>query len=38
MARVSPVPTGAVLLGVAGLIPFVGFAALAVSGSDGGLG
>ncbi|MGU3537150.1 DUF3429 domain-containing protein [Methylobacterium sp. A54F] len=38
MARVNPVPMGAVLLGVAGLIPFLGFAALAISGSDGGLG
>lgn len=38
MARLTTVPVGAVLLGVAGLIPFLGFAALAVSGSDGGLG
>ncbi|GEP04589.1 DUF3429 domain-containing protein [Methylobacterium oxalidis] len=38
MPRVTPVPVGAVILGVAGLIPFLGFAALAVSGSDGGLG
>ncbi|GBU16118.1 MULTISPECIES: DUF3429 domain-containing protein [Methylobacterium] len=37
MARGSPVPVSAVLLGIAGLIPFLGFAALAVSGSDGGL-
>jgi len=38
MARGSQVPVGAVLLGIAGLVPFIGFAALAVSGSDGGLG
>lgn len=38
MARLTPVPMGAVLLGIAGLIPFLGFAALAVSGYDGGLG
>ncbi|GJE55608.1 MULTISPECIES: DUF3429 domain-containing protein [Methylobacterium] len=38
MARLTPVPVGAVMLGIAGLIPFLGFAALAVSGSDGGLG
>lgn len=38
MARGSQVPVGAVLLGIAGLVPFLGFAALAVSGSDGGLG
>lgn len=38
MARSNPMPMGAVILGVAGLIPFLGFAALAVSGSDGGLG
>lgn len=38
MARSNPVPMGAIILGVAGLIPFLGFAALAVSGSDGGLG
>ena len=37
MARLTTVPIGAVLLGVAGLIPFLGFAALAVSGTDGGL-
>lgn len=38
MARLTTVPMGAVILGVAGLIPFLGFAALAVSGTDGGLG
>ena len=38
MARLNPMPMGAVLLGIAGLVPFLGFAALAVSGSDGGLG
>ncbi len=38
MARLNPMPMGAILLGIAGLIPFLGFAALAVSGSDGGLG
>lgn len=38
MPRGSQVPVGAVLLGVAGLVPFVGFSVLAVSGSDGGLG
>ncbi|SFL78257.1 DUF3429 domain-containing protein [Methylorubrum salsuginis] len=38
MARLTTVPTSAVLLGIAGLIPFIGFAALSVSGSDGGLG
>jgi hypothetical protein len=38
MARLNPAPIGAVVLGVAGLIPFLGFAALAVSGTDGGLG
>ena len=32
MARRNPVPIGAIVLGVAGLIPFLGFAALAVSG------
>jgi hypothetical protein len=32
------VPISAVILGIAGLIPFLGFAALAVSGTDGGLG
>lgn len=37
MARVTTVPWGAVLLGIAGLIPFLGFAALSVSGTDGGL-
>jgi hypothetical protein len=29
---------GAIILGSAGLVPFLGFAALAVAGSDGGLG
>ena len=38
MTRLTTVPLGAVLLGVAGLVPFLGFAALAVSGFDGGLG
>lgn len=38
MSRVSPVPPLALVLGVAGLIPFIGFAALAISGNDGGLG
>lgn len=38
MARLTTVPVGAVILGIAGLVPFLGFAALAVSGSDGGLG
>ena len=38
MARLTTVPLGAVFLGVAGLVPFLGFAALAVSGFDGGLG
>ncbi|MCE4225718.1 DUF3429 domain-containing protein [Methylobacterium sp. C25] len=38
MARMTTVPIGAVILGVAGLIPFLGFAALSISGSDGGLG
>lgn len=38
MGRLSAVPLSAIILGIAGLIPFVGFAALAVSGSDGGLG
>ncbi|GJE59477.1 DUF3429 domain-containing protein [Methylobacterium trifolii] len=38
MARLNPVPISAVVLGVAGLIPFLGFAALAVTGSDGGIG
>lgn len=38
MARVTPVSMGAVMLGIGGLIPFLGFAALAVTGSDGGLG
>ncbi|MCC0805849.1 DUF3429 domain-containing protein [Methylobacterium sp. W2] len=38
MARVTPIPTSALVLGVAGLIPFLGFAVLSLSGSDGGLG
>lgn len=38
MASLSNVPLSAVILGLAGLIPFLGFAALAVSGTDGGLG
>jgi len=38
MALRNTVPIGALLLGIAGLIPFLGFAALAVSGSDGGFG
>ena len=38
MTRLTTVPLGAVFLGVAGLVPFLGFAALAVSGYDGGLG
>lgn len=38
MARVTPIPTSALVLGVAGLIPFLGFAFLSLSGSDGGLG
>ncbi|GJD79294.1 DUF3429 domain-containing protein [Methylobacterium gregans] len=38
MARLNPVPMGAVILGVAGLVPFLGFAALSVAGNDGGLG
>ncbi len=38
MARLNPVPMGAVILGVAGLIPFLGFAALSIGGNDGGLG
>ncbi|MFC6788297.1 DUF3429 domain-containing protein [Methylobacterium komagatae] len=38
MPRLPAVPMSAIVLGVAGLIPFLGFAALAVSGSDGGLG
>ena len=37
MARRNQVPISAIVLGVAGLIPFLGFAALAVSGTDGGL-
>ena len=37
MAHRNSVPLGAIVLGVAGLIPFLGFAALAVSGTDGGL-
>jgi hypothetical protein len=38
MGRLNTVPASAVLLGIAGLIPFVGFAALSVSGTDVGLG
>lgn len=38
MGRLTTVPASAVLLGIAGLIPFVGFAALSVSGTDVGLG
>ncbi|MGV7032658.1 DUF3429 domain-containing protein [Methylobacterium symbioticum] len=38
MARLNPMPMGAIILGIAGLVPFLGFAALAVAGSDGGLG
>jgi hypothetical protein len=38
MARVTTVPPAALILGIAGLIPFLGFALLAYSGSDGGLG
>lgn len=38
MARLNPMPMGAIILGVAGLVPFLGFAALSVAGSDGGLG
>lgn len=35
MARQIKVPVGAVLLGIAGLIPFLGFAALALGEADG---
>ncbi len=35
MARVTTVPPAALILGIAGLIPFLGFALLSVSGSDG---
>ncbi len=38
MVSSRPVPILAVLLGLGGLIPFIGFAVLAVSGNDGGLG
>ncbi len=38
MRRLSTPPMSAMVLGVAGLIPFLGFAALAVSGYDGGFG
>ena len=38
MARLNPMPLGAILLGIAGLVPFLGFAALSVAGTDGGLG
>ncbi|KQP50424.1 DUF3429 domain-containing protein [Methylobacterium sp. Leaf108] len=34
----KPVPLIAVVLGLGGLIPFIGFAALSLSGNDGGLG
>lgn len=34
----KPVPLVAVILGIGGLIPFLGFAVLSISGSDGGLG
>jgi hypothetical protein len=37
MARATSVPPLAVILGIAGLIPFIGFAFLAISGNDGGL-
>ncbi len=37
MARVTSVPPVALILGIAGLIPFLGFAFLSISGSDGGL-
>ena len=36
MTRLNPVPISALVLGIAGLIPFLGFAALAVTGYDGG--
>jgi hypothetical protein len=38
MANLTSVPRSAIVLGVAGLIPFLGFAALSLSGTDGGLG
>jgi hypothetical protein len=38
MALGRPVPLLAVVLGLGGLIPFIGFAALSISGHDGGLG
>ncbi len=38
MPRLTPVPIGAVILGIAGLIPFLGFAALSVHGSDAAFG
>lgn len=37
MARVTTVPPVALVLGTAGLIPFLGFAFLSVSGGDAGL-
>lgn len=37
MARLATVPLGALVLGIAGLIPFLGFAALALSGQEGDL-
>jgi hypothetical protein len=37
MARVTTVPPVALVLGIAGLIPFLGFAFLSVSGGDAGL-
>ncbi|GJD94970.1 DUF3429 domain-containing protein [Methylobacterium iners] len=37
MARATPVPPLALVLGIAGLIPFLGFAFLSISGNDGGL-
>ena len=38
MALGRPVPVLAVILGLGGLIPFIGFAVLSISGYDGGLG
>lgn len=38
MALGRQVPVLAVILGLGGLIPFIGFAVLSVSGNDGGLG
>jgi hypothetical protein len=37
MARATPVPPLALVLGIAGLIPFLGFAFLSISGNDAGL-